>query len=50
VKRLRADDSMHSYAKVGHCQAPYSSGLPPDKQKALIRGLFAFTILTFKTG
>jgi hypothetical protein len=22
VKRSRADDSMHSYAKVGHCQAP----------------------------
>lgn len=28
VKRSRADDSVHSHAKVGHCQAPYNKKAP----------------------
>ena len=35
VKRSRADDSMHSYAKVGHCQAPHKK-----KPRSLESGLF----------
>ena len=29
VKRSRADDSVHSHAKVGHCQAPIIKKAPP---------------------
>ena len=29
VKRLRADDSVHSYVKVGHRQTPYKVKTPP---------------------
>ena len=29
VKRLRADDSVHTYVKVGHRQTPYKVKTPP---------------------
>ena len=29
VKRLRADDSVHTYVKVGHRQTPYKVKPPP---------------------
>ena len=35
VKRSRADDSVHSHAKVGHCQAPHKK-----KPRSLESGLF----------
>ena len=28
VKRLRADDSVHTYVKVGHRQTPYKAKTP----------------------
>jgi hypothetical protein len=29
VKRLRANDSVHTYVKVGHRQTPYKVNAPP---------------------
>src|ERR1035437_7893751 len=31
VKRLRANDSVHTYVKVGHRQTPYKYLTPPRK-------------------
>ena len=41
VKRLRADDSVHTYVKVGHRQTPYNAKSPLRKRW----GLFAFVQL-----
>ena len=30
VKRLRANDSVHTYVKVGHRQTPYKQNAPPE--------------------
>src|SRR6185437_1774771 len=40
VKRSRADDSVHSHAKVGHCQAPYNKKSPARES----RGFFYWRI------
>ena len=37
VKRLRANDSVHTYVKVGHRQTPYKAKYP-----ALKSGVFCF--------
>jgi hypothetical protein len=45
VKRSRADDSMHSYAKVGHCQAPHKKS--PAR---LSRGFFVVSRIPYAVG
>lgn len=44
VKRSRADDSMHSYAKVGHCQAPYNKKAPLVRVGAFLLAIAPATL------